>query len=140
MPDSLPHELQVCVGQEGNLLDAVDAIDPGQDAQHGEVPVLVDEVVEADGGEGHVVGVEGRGRGRGGEEFDVEGVGGVDGDHGFGVVVEVFEEDFAQGVDLAAGAAAAVAGEEVALLLEGAEEGVEFADDGDVGGEFGVFG
>lgn len=152
MADGLSHELQVRIGQEGNLLDAVDAVDPRQDAQHREVPVLVDEVVdevvEADGGEGHVVGVEGWGRGVGGEEFDVEGVGGVDGDHGFGVVVEVFEEDFTQGVDLAAGvraaiaaaAAAAIAGEEVALLFEGAEEGVEFADDGDVGGEFGVFG
>ena len=34
-----------------------------------------------------MVRVEGRGRGVGGEEFDVEGVGGVEGDHGFGVVV-----------------------------------------------------
>lgn len=141
MPNGFPHELEVGVGQQGNLLDAIDAVNPRQDAQHGEVPVFVDEVVEADGGEGHVVGVEGRGRGVGGEEFDVEGVGGVDGDHGFGVVVQVLEEDFAQGVDLAAvWGAAAVAGEEVALLFEGAEEEVEFADDGDVGAEGCIFG
>ena len=138
MPDRLPDKLEVGIRQQGDLLHAVDAVDAGQHAQHCEVPVLVDEVVEADGGEGHVVGVEGRGRRVGGEEFDVEGVGGVDGDHGFGVVVEVFEEDFAQGVDLAAVRGAAVAGQEVALLLERAEEGVEFADDGDVGAEFGV--
>ena len=34
-----------------------------------------------------MVRVEGRGRGIGGEELDVEGGGGVEGDHGFGVVV-----------------------------------------------------
>ncbi len=34
-----------------------------------------------------MVGMEGWGRGVGGEEFDVEGVGGVDGDHSFRVIV-----------------------------------------------------
>lgn len=102
MPDRFPDELEIRIRQERNPLHAVDAVDPGEHAQHREVPVFVDEVLEADGGEGHVVGVEGRGRGVGGEEFDVEGVGGVDGDHGFGVVVQVFEEDLAEGVDLAA--------------------------------------
>lgn len=125
MPDGLPHELEVGVRPQRNLLDAVDAVDPGQHAQHREVPVLVDEVLEPNGGEGDVVGVEGRGRRVGGEEFDVEGVGGVDGDHGFRVVVQVFEQDLAQGVDLAAvRGGVAIAGEELALLLEGAEEGV----------------
>ncbi len=124
MADGLADELEVGVGEQGDLLDAVDAVDPGEEAQHGEVPVLVDEVVEADGGEGDVVGVEGW-RGRvGGEELDVEGVGGVDGDHGLGVVVEVLEEDLAEGVDLARVRGAAVAGQELALLLEGPEEGV----------------
>ena len=137
--DGLADELRVRVGPQRDLPDAVDAVDPGQQAQHGEVPVVVDEVAEADGGEGHVVGVQGRGRRVGGEELDVERVGGVDGDHGFGVVVQVLEEDLAQGVDLAA-AAAAVAGEELALLLERAEEGVELADDGHVGAELGVLG
>lgn len=82
MADGLPHELEVGVRQQRNLLHAVHAVDPGEHAQHREVPVLVDEVFEPDGGEGDVVGVEGRGRRVGGEEFDVEGIGGVDGDHG----------------------------------------------------------
>lgn len=34
-------------------------------------------------------------RGVGGEEFDIEGVGGVDGDHSFRVVIQIFEESFA---------------------------------------------
>ena len=87
MPDRLPHKLKVRISQQGNLLDAVYAVDPRQDAQHRQVPIFVNEVVETDGGEGHVVGVEGRGRGVGGEELNIEGVGGVDGDHGFGVIV-----------------------------------------------------
>lgn len=140
MPDRFPHELEVGVGEQRNLLDAVDAVDPGEDVQHGEVPVFVDEVFETDGGEGHVVGVEGRGRRVGGEEFDVEGVGGVDGDHGFGVVVQVLEQDLAERVDLAAVRRAAVAGEELALLLERAEQGVEFPYHGDVGAEVRIFG
>ena len=140
MPHGLAHELEVRVGPQRDLLHAVDAVDPGQDAPHREVPVLVDEAVEADGGEGHVVGVEGRGGRVGGEEFDVEGVGGVDGDHGFGVVVQVLQEDLAQRVDLAAVRGAAVAGEELALLLQAPEEGVEFPDHGDVGAEFGILG
>ena len=87
------------------------------------------------------MGVEG-GRGRvGGEELDVERVGGVDGDHGLGVVVEVLEQDLAQCVDLAAAVAGGgVAGQELALLLERAEEGVELADDGHVGAEVGLVG
>ena len=140
MPDRFPHELEVGVGQQRNLLDAVDTVDPGEDVQHGEVPVFVDEVFETDGGEGHVVGVEGRGRRVGGEEFDVEGVGGVDGDHGFGVVVQVLEQDLAERVDLAAVRRAAVAGEELALLLERAEQGVEFPYHGHVGAEVRIFG
>lgn len=138
VPDGLADELEVGVGEQRDLLDAVDAVDPGEQAQHGEVPVFVDEAGEADGGEGHVVGVEGR-RGRvGGEEFDVEGVGGVDGDHGLGVVVQVLEQDLAQGVDLAA--AAAVPGQELALLLQRAEEGVQLPHHGDVGAEVRLLG
>ena len=142
MPDGLAHELEVGVGEQGDLPDAVDAVDVGQHAPHGEVPVVVDEAGEADGGEGHVVGVQGRGRRVGGEEFDVECVGGVDGDHGLGVIVQVFQQDLAQRVDLAAvrRAAAAVPGQELALLLQRAEEGVEFPHHGYVGAEFSILG
>ncbi len=94
------------------------------------------------------MGVEGRGRRVGGEELDVERVGGVDGDHGLGVRVEVLEQDLAQRVDLAAAAAAASAAagaarvprQELRLLFQRAEEGVEFPYYGDVGAEVGVFG
>ena len=91
MPNGLPHEFEIRIRQKGDLLHAVDAVDPREDTQHREVPILVDEVLEADGGKGDVVGVEGRGRRVGGKELDVEGVGGVDGDHGLGVVVQVFQ-------------------------------------------------
>ena len=134
--DRLAHKLKVGVGKQRNLLNAVNAVNPGEDAQHGEVPVLVNKVVKPDGGKGHVVGVEGRGRRVGGEELNVEGVGGVNGDHGLGVVVQVLEEDLAEGVD----AAAAVPGQELALLLERAEEGVELPHHGDVGAEVGILG
>lgn len=90
------------------------------------------------------MGVEGRGRRVGGEELDVERVGGVDGDHGFGVRVEVLEQDLAQRVDLAAaataGGAARVPRQELRLLFQRAEEGVEFPYYRDVGAEVGVFG
>ena len=138
VPDGLAHELEVGVGAQGDLADAVDAVEPGQDAQHGEVPVGVDEAGEADGGEGHVVGAAGRGRRVGGEELEVEGVGRVEGHHGLGVGVEVLEQDLAQGVEAAP--AVAVAGQEPALLLQRAEEGVQFPRHGDVGAEVGVFG
>ncbi len=36
---------------------------------------------------------ERRGRGVGGEELDIEGVGGVNWDHGFAVVVQIFQKD-----------------------------------------------
>ena len=42
-----------------------------------------------------MVRMEGWRWGIGGEEFDVEGIGGVDGDHGFGIVIEIFKEGFA---------------------------------------------
>ena len=94
-------ELVVRVGEQGDLLDAVEAVDVGEDEQHGEIPVGVGEGGEAHGGEGDVV-REDPWRWRvGREELDVEGVGGVDGDHAFAVVVEVFQEDFAERVDLA---------------------------------------
>ena len=123
MLDRLPHELEIGVGQQRNLLDAVDTIDPGTDAQHREVPIHIDQVFEADGGEGHVVGIEGRRWGVGGEEFNVERIGGVDWDHSFRIVVQILEQYFAQGVDFAAARSgdAAVAREELALLLERAE-------------------
>ena len=81
------NEFVVCVGEEGDLFDGIDAVDVREDEQHGKVPIGVGEGGEVNGCEGDVVRVEGRGRGVCGEEFDVEGGGGVEGDHSFGVVV-----------------------------------------------------
>ena len=47
--------------------------------------------------------MEGRWGGVGREEFEVQGVGGVEGDLGLAVVVEVFEEDFGEGVEFGCG-------------------------------------
>lgn len=133
--DGFAHEFVVGVGEEGDLAHAVDAVDVRQDEQHGEIPVLVGERREPDGAEGHVVRVQGR-RGRvHGEEFDVERVVGVNGDHGFAVVVEVFEQDFAQGVDFARVGRRRVAREEAGLLFERAEERGQLEGDGEVRGE-----
>lgn len=133
--DGFAHELVVGVGEEGDLAHAVDAVDVRQDEQHGEIPVLVGERREPDGAEGHVVRVQRR-RGRvHGEEFNVERVVGVNGDHGFAVVVEVFEQDFAQGVDFARVGRRRVAREEAGLFFERAEERGQLEGDGQVRGE-----
>ena len=84
--------------------------------------------------------VEGRGRRVGGEEFDVEGIGGVDGDHGLGIVVQILEQNLTQRVNLAAVGRAAVARQELALLLQRAEEGVQLPHHGDIGAEGGILG
>ena len=104
--DGFADEFEVCVGELGDAVDAVYAVDVGEDAGHcevtargggaffeGEGGVLREEGGEGNGGEGDVPGVEGWGRGVGGEELEIEGCGGVEGDLGFAVVVEVFEED-----------------------------------------------
>ena len=139
MGDGLAHEPVVGVGAQGDLAHAVEAVDVGQDQQHGQVPVRVGEGLEAGGAEGDVVRGDGRGGRVGGEELEVQGVGVVDRDHAFGVVVEVFEEDFAEGVDFAGVGGGGVAREDGGLRFEGAEEGGEFEDDGEVGGWVGGF-
>lgn len=73
--DRAAGEGEVGVGGGGDAGDARDAVDVGRDARHGQVPCLVCEGGEADGGEGDVPGAHG-GRGWvGGEEFEVERVG-----------------------------------------------------------------
>lgn len=83
------------------------------------------------------MGEERRRRGVSGEELDIEGVGGVDGDHGFAIVIQVFQEDFAQRIDLARIWRGGVPREKVRLLFEGAEKGGQFEGDGKMRGEVG---
>lgn len=137
--DGLAHEAVVGVGAQGDLAHAVEAVDVRQDQQHGEVPVGVRQRVEPHGAEGHVVRPDGRRCRVGGEELDVQGVGFVDGDHAFAVVVQVLEQDLAQGVDFARVRGGEVAGQELGLFFQGAEEGGQFEDDGEVGGRVGGF-
>lgn len=86
------------------------------------------------------MGVEGRGRRVGGEEFDVEGIGGVDGDHRLGIIVQILQQDLTQRVNLATVRRTAITGQELALLLQRAEEGIQFSHHGYVGGEVGILG
>lgn len=80
-------EFVVCICGERNLAHAVYAVDVRKYEKHSEIPIIVFEGGETHGAEGDVV-REDMGRGRiCGEKLDVEGVGGVDGDHGFAVVV-----------------------------------------------------
>ena len=116
---------------------AVDAVDVWEDEQHGEVPILVHERGEAYCAEGDMMREQGRRRRVGGEELDVERVVVVDGDHGFAVVVQVFEQDLAQGVDFACVGRRGITAEEMGLLLEGAEQCGELEGDGQVRGELG---
>lgn len=125
----------VGVGEVGDLLHRADAVDVGEDALHGQVPVLVHERLRPDSEEGHLPGFDGRWGRVGGEELDVEGVEVVDGDHAFAVVVQVFHQDFAETVDLAAVSLGRVRGEEVGLLFKTPHEGSELLNDGLVGTE-----
>lgn len=105
LADCFADELQVRVGEEGDPFHRVDAVDVGEDAEECDVPGGgIDHVGEGDGQEGHLVRVE-RGRGRvDGEELDVQGGGGGgDGDHALGIVVQVLEQDLADGVDARGG-------------------------------------
>lgn len=115
-------EVRLCVGAGGDGADAVDAVDVREEGEQGQIPVGVGEGGQVDGGEGDVVVVEGRGRREGGEEFDVERVGGIwplsiservfsrdrstggakegavvrtDGDHAFAVVVQILQDHLA---------------------------------------------
>lgn len=71
-----------------------------------------------------MVGVEGRRRRIGWEEFDVQRVLVVDWDHGFAVIIQIFEQDFAESVYLPRIRVSAISTEELTLFFEGAEEGV----------------
>lgn len=99
--ERLAHQPIVGIGSQGNLRHAVDAVDVRKDEQHGEVPVLVHERGETYRTEGDMMREQGRRRRVGGEELDIQRVVVVDGDHRFAVVVQVFKQDLAQGVDLA---------------------------------------
>ena len=130
MLDGVADEPVVGVGPEGNLPDAVETVNVRQDEEHGQIPIVVRQGLQTDGAQGHLVRADGRRRRIGGEEFDVEGVGVIDGDHAFAVVVQVLEQDLAERVDLARVGRGAVGGQKAGLGLEGAEERGEFIDDG----------
>lgn len=83
------------------------------------------------------MGEERRWRGVGREQLYVESVGGVDGDHRFAIVIQVFQEDFAQRIDLARIWRRGVTREEVRLLFEGAQKGGQFEGDGKMRGKVG---
>lgn len=122
----LAHQGVVGIGRQSDLGHAVDAVNVREDEQEGQVPVLVDQRREPHSGKGDMVRQQGR-RGRvGGEELDVERVGIVDGDHGFAVVVQVLEQDFAQGVDFPRVGRGGVAREEVRLLFQRAQQRRQF--------------
>lgn len=70
-------EVGVCVGAGGDGADAVDAVNVREEGEQGQVPVGVGEGGQVDRGEGDVVVVEGRRGWEGGEEFDVQRVGGI---------------------------------------------------------------
>lgn len=116
---------------------AVDAVDVWEDEQHGEVPILIHKRGEAYCTEGDMMREQGGRRRVGGEQLDVKRVVVVDGDHGFAVVVQIFQQDLAQGVDFACVGRRGITAEEIGLLLEGAEQCGELEGDGQVRGEFG---
>lgn len=70
-----------------------------------------------------MMGKERRWRGVGREELDVEAIGVINGDHGFAVVVEIFQEGFAHGVNFSRIGWRRVTREEIGLLFERAQEG-----------------
>lgn len=119
------------------MKDAVDTVDVGEDEQHGEVPVLVYELLEEHGTKGYMVG-EQRRRGRvGRKKLDVEGVSIIYGNHRLAVIVQVFEQDLAQCVDLPGVRRGGVTGQEVGLFFESAQKGGKLEGDCEVGGELG---
>lgn len=120
--DAFLGEFDVGVGQRGDAFDAVDSVDERDDAQHGQVPILVDHGVDAHGEERDVPGLDARRVGQRREEFDVERVEFVDGDHAFTVVVQVFHEHLTQTVDLARVAGGVVVGQEMGLLFQTAHQ------------------
>lgn len=120
--DRLAHQLIVGVGGQGDLRHAVDAVDVREDEQHGEVPVRVHQRRQPHRAERHMMREQRRRRRVGGEELDVERVVVIDGDHRFAVVVQVLEQDLAQGVDLARVGRRDIAAEEARLLLERAQQ------------------
>lgn len=61
-----------------------------------------------------------RWRGVGGEQLYIQGVGIINGDHGLAIVVQIFEENFTQSVDLACIRWRRVPREKVVLLFESA--------------------
>ena len=137
MADRLAHQLVVGIGSQGDLRHAVDAVDVREDEQHGEVPILVHERREAYRAEGNMMREQGRRWRVGGEELDVQRVVVVDGDHTFAVIVQVFEQDLAQSVDLTRVGRRRIAAEEVGLLLESAQQRGELEGHGQVGRELG---
>lgn len=120
--DRLAHQLVVGVGGQGDLRHAVDAVDVREDEQHSEVPVGVHQRRQPHRAERHMMREQRRRRRVGGEELDVERVVVIDRDHRFAVVVQVLEQDLAQGVDLARVGRRDIAAEEARLLLERAQQ------------------
>lgn len=95
MSDGFADESVVCVRSQGNLKDAVYAVDVGEDEQHGEVPVLIYQLLEADGTKGYMVGEQRRGSRVGRKKLDVESVSIVYWNHRLAVIVQVFQQDLA---------------------------------------------
>lgn len=87
--DTFFGEAEVCIGEDGDVFDRTNAVDMRDDLLHGQVPVLVHERFWAYGENGDVPGFDGWGWSVGGEEFEIEGVEVVDGDHAFTIIVEV---------------------------------------------------
>lgn len=115
--DAFLGELEVSVGQGGDALDAVDPVDERNDAQHGQVPILVDHGVDAHGEEGDMPWLDAGRVGQSRKEFDIESVELVDWNHAFAVVVQIFHEHFTQAVDLASVGGRVIVREEVGLLF-----------------------
>ena len=95
MLDAFLGQLQICIGQSGDTFDTVDAIDEWNDAEHGQIPVLVDHGVNQDRKQWNVPWFDTGRIGECREEFDIQRVKLIDGNHAFAVIIEVFHQHFA---------------------------------------------
>ena len=140
MLDAASCQTEVSICEQCDLFHGADAVDVGDYALHCEVPVFVHERLWPDGEDRDVPRLDGWRRRVGGEELDVEGVELVDRYHAFAVVVQVFHEHLADGVEFSGAWRRGVAGKEMRLFFEAAHQVGELGDDGFVGVDIGGIG
>ena len=132
MLDRGVYQLIIGVGEQRNLLDAIEAVNIRQDKEHGQIPAFVRQGVETHRTKRYVVRRHGR-RGRiSGEELDIQRIGVIYGNHAFTVVVQILQQNFTQGVDLPGVGRGSIGREEVRLGFQRVKERSEFVNHGPV--------